>query len=1050
MRPISLTMEAFGSYLKKTEIDFTKVREPLFLITGDTGAGKSTVFDAIVFALYGKSSSSNGKDGLDFKSQYGDKKPEVVFKFEKNNKEYIVKRSFREVKKNKNGIVSLGTSAKLSLTLPDNTEFLGKVADTEKKIEEIIGLTKEQFMQIAMIAQGEFMALLRAKSDNKKEIFRKLFHTEKFAKIIEIIKEKRRTIRADVERAESLCKKDISRVRIADNEEFLRLQEKMIADKNINIVCLEKFLERLEEILKQGERDKILLNDEVKLLKSERDVLKEDFTKKEELRKNFDLLNSENESLKKLLSQTDDIKNFKKLSEEIEKSYEIKDKFDVFEKAVNKINLLKENLKIEEEKQPALKKEFSETEAKLKQAEVLNEKELPKILEIIENAKKALKIFDESEKIQNEIKKLQKEIDAENATKEKTKQEAAKLKSEIEVKKEELEKLKGIDGRREKLKYEEEELDKFIEEAKELKTHEEKIKELNEKIIKLQNDYNKKKEEFEKSDAQYRTKETLFFDSQAGVLAQKLKSNEPCPVCGSLEHPNPAEFNGEEVSKDELDILKDKTQKAREKRETAAKIIGENKAILSEKEKLYKEKKDEIQTVISEKNIEISEDITVEFLRKIYADLREELLKKQKLLHKEEIMEKSAKDFIISGEKRLMEFDKTIEELNKQSIESTQKISSLNGKYETLEKSKVFRSKDEANDALKDAKQKQSETDKNLNLLRTKKEEIKTKSDKCETLIAEYKVILPKEEKDAKILKDNYELLKEKYDLSEEEWQNIIDKYEKEYSKELEMKIKKFDADKSKLEGSIATLKIKTEKKTYPDLENLKKTLDGKEKMLVEKEEKLNSLREIFSNNQNAFESLKNEKNSREKTFSLYQIYDNLSNKLSSNASGGYLDIETFVQRYYLTEILFCANKRLYSMTGGEFELRLASDKEANEIKNRGGLDFMIHSFITGKDREIRTLSGGESFLTALSLSLGMADSIERRSVAVSPDILFIDEGFGSLDQNARKEAVNVLKTVAGKNRMIAVISHVSELKQEMETRLIVKKDGEGSFVKWE
>lgn len=1050
MRPISLTMEAFGSYLRKTEIDFTKVGEPIFLITGDTGAGKSTVFDAMVFALYGKSSSSNGKDGLDFKSQYGDKKPEVVFKFQKNHKEYTVKRSFREVKKNKNGVKTLGTSSILSLTLPDNTEFIGKVAETEKKIEEIIGLTKEQFMQIAMIAQGEFMTLLRAKSDNKKEIFRKLFHTEKFAKIIEIIKEKRRNIKTEADKAESLCKKDISIIKITDNEEFIKLQEGIISDKNINIVNLENFLKLAEEQLKKDENRKLILTDEVNKLKKDRDNLRENYAKSEELKKSFDILNSEKLRLEELLKKSEEIEKSKKLSEEIEKSYELKDKFELLEKSETKIKFIKENLKREEEKLPALKKVFAEVEKALKDAEVSNEKELPKLLEVMENAKKAIKIFDESENMQKALKILDKELKEEETKKEKIKVEATTLKAQTEAKKEELERLKGIDGRRENLKHEEEKLNKFVEESKELKDFEETVKTIKEKLSKLQKDYESKKNEFKKVDVLYREKEDLFFDSQAGVLAKKLKQNEPCPVCGSKEHPSPAKFDGEEIKKEELDILKDKLQKAREKRELSANSIAEKKAILVEKEKFYHDKKAEIISELSAENIDASEEITVEFLRKIYMDLKQELSKQQIALKKDEAAEKFANEFINASEKRKTELDKITEELNQKHIELTQKISSLKGKYETLEKSKIFSSKGEADKALKEAMKTQSDADKNLKNLREKKEDIKSKSDRCETLISEFKTNLPKEESEAKVLKENYDLLKNKHDLSEEEWRQIVDKYQKEYSKELNEKIQKFSDDKSKLEGSISTLKDRTKNQNYPDLESLKSVLTEREKILYDKEEKLNSLRENHSNNKSAFKSLQNEKSAREKILSLHQIYDNLANKLSSNASGGYLDIETFAQRYYLSEILSYANKRLYAMTDGEYELKLTGDKEANELRNRGGLDFMIHSFITGKDREIRTLSGGESFLTALSLSLGMADSVEKRSVAVSPDILFIDEGFGSLDNNSRRDAVRVLKSVAGKNRMIAVISHVSELKQEIETRLTVKKDAEGSFVKWE
>ena len=135
-------------------------------------------------------------------------------------------------------------------------------------------------------------------------------------------------------------------------------------------------------------------------------------------------------------------------------------------------------------------------------------------------------------------------------------------------------------------------------------------------------------------------------------------------------------------------------------------------------------------------------------------------------------------------------------------------------------------------------------------------------------------------------------------------------------------------------------------------------------------------------------------------------------------------------------------------MSGGEYELRMYDAKKAGEGKNRG-LDLMVYSNVTGQEREVRTLSGGESFMAALSLALGMADEIQAKSSAINLDIMFIDEGFGSLDDRARNEAVKVLKSMADGSKMIGIISHVTELKQEIEDLLIVTKDDDGSHTSW-
>lgn len=161
------------------------------------------------------------------------------------------------------------------------------------------------------------------------------------------------------------------------------------------------------------------------------------------------------------------------------------------------------------------------------------------------------------------------------------------------------------------------------------------------------------------------------------------------------------------------------------------------------------------------------------------------------------------------------------------------------------------------------------------------------------------------------------------------------------------------------------------------------------------------------------------------------------------------MDLETYVQRYYLERILYAANRRFQEMSAGQFEFRMYDLEKAGEGKNRG-LDLMVYSTVTGKEREVRTLSGGESFMAALSLALGMADQIQENSAAVNLDMMFIDEGFGSLDEHSRNQAVKVLQEMAEGSRLIGIISHVTELKQEIEDQLIVNKDENGSRVRWQ
>ena len=234
-----------------------------------------------------------------------------------------------------------------------------------------------------------------------------------------------------------------------------------------------------------------------------------------------------------------------------------------------------------------------------------------------------------------------------------------------------------------------------------------------------------------------------------------------------------------------------------------------------------------------------------------------------------------------------------------------------------------------------------------------------------------------------------------------------------------------------------------------PDMERLSEEVKTTLEELEELQDHLTRIKEIYKADRDCLDALSPKMEERARIMEEHRRLEELYNMLAGKVSGARMDIETYVQRYYLQQILYAANQRFEEMSAGQFQLRLCELERAGEGKNRG-LDLMVYSAVTGKVREVRTLSGGESFMAALSLALGMADQIQASSASVDLDMMFIDEGFGSLDEHSRDQAVRVLKDMASGSRLIGIISHVTELKQEMEDQLIVTKDENGSHIRWQ
>ena len=366
-----------------------------------------------------------------------------------------------------------------------------------------------------------------------------------------------------------------------------------------------------------------------------------------------------------------------------------------------------------------------------------------------------------------------------------------------------------------------------------------------------------------------------------------------------------------------------------------------------------------------------------------------------------------------------------------------------------LEAQKEFSAEAEAERILAEAKKKREQRQAQLEKAETEAGRAKEQMDHCSARIGQYQLNLPKLKDAMGDRKREYQVLLAEKHLTVAELRSFTENYRREDAEALRKATEQFRREKAAAEGAWNTAVEAAGGRKRPDLDALAGEQKAAEEKLKTAEASFLHLRDMLKEDRKMVNSLTPQLASRKRLISEHTKLDELYRSLSGKNTDGRMDLETYVQRCYLERILDAANLRFREMSAGQFELRMVKEEMAGKGKNRG-LDLMVYSYVTGKEREVRTLSGGESFMAALSLALGMADQIRESSAAVALDMMFIDEGFGSLDDHARSQAVRVLQEMAGGDRLIGIISHVSELKQAIEDQLLVTRDEHGSNAVWQ
>lgn len=1021
MRPLKITITAFGPYKNTEVIDFTELKDNrLFVVSGNTGAGKTTIFDAICFALYGTASGEDRNDSKLMRSDFADDDvhTSVDLEFELHDKYYRILRQLPHVKQGNKGATG------------ERYEFYEKVngreipcvdrqivSEINKRVEELVGLTKDQFSQIVMLPQGEFRKLLTSQTENKEEILRKIFKTEPYKWISERLKDKKKAAEVDYNREAEMRERYIN-----DINAILPVRE---ASQIHGVLTQEQF--NTNQVIAGLEAEAAFYTNEIVKNKKQAEDADQAYNRKlseyhqaKALNDRFQELEEKEKRLTVLNGQVPIFTDKEQQLENAEKASGI----EVYENQVNEwrqdvkvktqaFATVEVALKVAGEQLAKAKKEYEKEENKKLEREELA-RNLDRLLGFLPTVKEIDSKKLEISQMENNVGKLVRNLTAvqEKIGAEKTAKD--KLSTEI----------KGIEQAVEHLSEKQLQLSEMREQVKVLKD----FLGLTQKQAQFELDLQEKEESYKNVKVQYQKLEDAWVSGQASILAAHLHDGKPCPVCGSSEHPNKAQGQDAVPTKEELEA-------AKRELDTKEGAFREAAAVLRTNTEQLKTKTEEL----AEFGVQVK-DAKLAFDKLVEAG--QELASQVKLLGKEKErlaelrgnfgkLEQQLADYESQKDKLSKAYQEQNTDLEKKKAiyderikpipEEIRILAVLEQKISETERMKVQLEQawEAAQKHLQQAKDEETKAVANVANAKTQLEESISKKERAE-----------KQFLDALVQADF---------LTEDAYRNA--KMPEATRKQLKEEIADFNKNLETLKQQVRELQDLLKDQTKVDLlelaealEQLKQTYDQAIDILRQTEQFQQKAEELKTK---ILDADKNVADFEKQLSMITDLFDVVRGQNSSKIS-----FERYLQIEYLEQIIIAANERLKRLSNGQF-LLIRSDRQESRGKQSGlGLD--VYDAYTGQTRDVKTMSGGEKFNASLCLALGMADVIQSFQGGVSIDTMFIDEGFGSLDEESLNKSIDTLIDLQQSGRMIGVISHVQEMKNVIPAILEVKKSKEG------
>ncbi|EGO6802692.1 SMC family ATPase [Listeria monocytogenes] len=1018
MRPIKLTMQAFGAYAKKEVIDFEKLgTEQIFVISGKTGAGKSTIFDAISFAIFGKANTFD-RESFSMRSHFATDKEitEVTLAFRLKDKIYQISRIPQQeiAKQRGNGTTTSPQKAELYELINDEMKLLASsVRDVNTKMEELIQLNVDQFRQILMIPQGEFRELLVSDSKEKEVILQRLAHTVYYEKVENLLWEKQKQAEILVVEARKKVA-ELAELSLPDVEvsgkttsEISVLQAEAIQSEQMILTELEN---KLSIIRKQTSEavEKVTLAKEQLL----------DWQNLDKYTEEIATLEIEKDFYQAIEVRLEAAKRASNLRSQDALCIRLKEQLETAEQTEKQVAFEAEEVKVQFSHVKKQKEALAEKEAELE----INKRTLfqleemePKILELemisIQKRRAELE-WKEATTLLEEIVNSEQKIIAELQSVE------SRL---VEINQAELTYLEVINKRTTVEAIIEKEQELVSKRMKMVAWDSEKQTE-EQKLVQLLAE----KAEIETTIEQ---EETKLQKEQAATIAAHIHDGEACPVCGSDSHPALAKF-GETANLETLEVAKGKLHEKLLAITTTEKTISQLEWQINEWAGIKELSLTEVQQTLTE-NIQLANNLAEQI-----AQLQAKVAQKETIQATLESLNNKQNETITEKNKVALEVEKL-----------HQQVQMVSGKLSYLEQSipTEFRDKVVFESKKKELSEKIEAHIKQANQVdalfrQTEKETTRLES----TLQSAQKTTVDAKEA-LQVQREIFkEAMKQNDFLSYDAYKQALLSVDE--LKNLEEKLAEYERKRHLAVSRQADLKEKLQNKQKPNIEQLEFIMKEKQLELSQSEENTIKQREFVTKRKELVENYQNSIQTVEQAEENYADIGLLADA-ARGKNARRLTFERYILAMFLDTIIHRANHRLSKMTSGRFELQRKMEKAKGNVQS--GLELEVFDEYTGLTRHVKTLSGGESFKTSLALALSLAEVVQEMAGGISLETMFIDEGFGTLDPESLEAAVECLLETQENGRLVGIISHVPELKERISARLEVTATNHGSTTKF-
>ncbi len=913
MRPTKLTICAFGPYAGETQIDMEALGQSgLYLITGDTGAGKTTLFDAITFALYGEP-SGNTRETIMLRSKYAapDTDTFVEMEFAYGGTRYTIRRNPEYLRPKKRGEGFIKQNPDATLTLPDGTPVTGTRAVNEAA-QRLIGIDRTQFTQIAMIAQGDFLRLLLATTKERKEIFRKIFQTDKYERLQDSLKSDALSLKSKYDELNASIRQFVGGI-AAPDDEALQMDLRRAKDGELPIDDVLELTARIIDRDEKTETDGNLLLREIECEAAQIE-----------------------QSLGRAAQEA---------------------------KAKAELEAAKLALASGMELLPSLQQTFREQNARQPECEDITGE--------IGALQASLPLYDELDSLASQCTEAQKQQDALARGQAEKEEELVKLKSQLDQIKTEMTSLSDAAEKKIKLVNEHEKQSLQAKRLQSLKALWDAQRAKLASLQKAQDDYLEAQKRATAAEERFHALDRAFLDAQAGVLASGLISGAPCPVCGSTSHPAPAACPEGAPSEKQVSDAKQAAGKAREVSAKASEAAALIKGDADRRAEQISEEAKALELPESPDMLDDAIDARLETIGAAVRDLAERISIAEKDEQRKADLEQQHPQKADAAEALAADLAEAV----KQMAALETRTESLLSQKQSLAGKLAFPGKAEAESHIK--------------ALQDKRLAIQAAID------------------DAKKALEDQEKLCAEFDV-------------------------KMRTVAAQLEDTVL-IDVTVLNETKAELIARKEALH---KQILTVHARLARNREALSH----IASRQQELAEVERRWGWIKALSDTANGTIRGKQS--IMLETYIQMAYFERIIRRANLRLMVMSSGQYELKRSAEGE--RLSSQSGLDLNVIDHYNASERSVKTLSGGESFMASLSLALGLSDEIQSSSGGIRLGTMFVDEGFGSLDEDTLAQAMKVLSGLAESNLLIGVISHVSELKERIDKQIVVKKEKSG------